>query len=102
MVTAEKLEKTCTKCGNNPKAGGPEDKNPWCKECRAEYQRERVQGLDWRAERRGLIRGIRAMRECLSVYFRAMPRHLAGPEVASIIETLPGPSVAGEDAAKSE
>jgi hypothetical protein len=98
MATVEKEVKLCTKCGENPKAGDEKDKNPWCLECRSEYQKRRYQALDWRAERRGLIRGIQAMRESLSTYFRASGRAFMGPEVASIIDALPGPGVESEDA----
>lgn len=95
MATAEKL---CTKCGKNPKAGGDADTNPWCQPCRTEYQRERKETQEWRTERRGIVRGFRAMREELAAYFRTSGRAFQGPEVAAIIEHLPGPKVAPEDA----
>lgn len=38
------------------------------------------------------------MREYLSVYFRNSPRAFMGPEAAGIVDTLPGPPVAAEDA----
>jgi PHP family Zn ribbon phosphoesterase len=97
MATAEVTEKLCTKCGKNPKAGGPKDTNPWCQECRTAYQRERSDTLEWRAERRGLIRGIQAMRLEMANYFRQWGgRPFMGAEVASTIDSLPGPSVAAE------
>ena len=39
------------------------------------------------------------MREYLAAYFRGTGRAYMGPEAASIIESLPGPDVASEDAA---
>jgi hypothetical protein len=38
------------------------------------------------------------MREELAAYFRTSGRAFQGPEVAAIIEHLPGPKVAPEDA----
>ena len=99
MATAEKEPKLCTKCGKNPKAGDDKDTNPWCQPCRSEYQRTRYATQEWRHERRGIIRGVRAMREYLAAYFRGTGRAYMGPEAASIIESLPGPDVASEDAA---
>jgi hypothetical protein len=97
-ATAEKTEKLCTKCKKNPKAGGENDSNPWCLECRAAYQRDRRETLDWRIERRGLVRGILAMREHVSNYFAGWSgRPFMGNEVSSIVDSLPGPTVAPED-----
>lgn len=100
MATAEETTvKLCTKCKKNPKAGGPEDKNPWCQECRTAYQRDRNDTLEWRAERRGIIRGILAMREAVAAHFRQWGgRPFMGAEVASVVDALPGPSVADESA----
>ena len=92
-------EKMCSKCKKNPKAGGSDDKNPWCQECRSNYQRERNDTLEWRAERRGLIRGIQAMREHIASHFvQWAGRPFMGAEVASVVNSLPGPAVADESA----
>jgi hypothetical protein len=99
MATADEAKsKLCTKCGKNPKAGGESDTNPWCQPCRTAYKRDYDQGKEWRAERRGILRGMKAMRDYLSAYFRRTGRAVMGPEAASIIETLPGPEVAAENA----
>lgn len=91
----------CTKCKKNPKAGNEDDKNPWCNECRTQYQRERAEGLEWRAERRGIIRGILAMRMHVAKHFQQWAgRPFMGAEVASVVASLPGPEVASEDARK--
>ena len=102
MATAETTDvKLCTKCKKNPKAGNADDKNPWCQECRTAYQRERNDTLEWRAERRGLLRGIQAFRVESANYFRSWGgRPFMGNEVAGLIDGLPGPAVADESAAK--
>jgi hypothetical protein len=101
MATAETKVALCSKCGKNPKAGDEKDANPWCKECRAEYQREYKQRENWRAERRGIIRGIQAMREATAAYFAQWNgRPFMGGEVSAVVMQLPGPAVADEDAKK--
>ena len=98
MATGDVAVKICTKCKKNPKAGGS-DTNPWCQECRTAYQREREEALLWRAERRGILRGVQAMRETVSKYFRSFGgRPFMGAEAASVVDVLPGPAVAPEDA----
>ena len=94
----EQTVKLCTKCKKNPKAGDESDTNPWCQPCRTEYTKNRNATQEWRYERRGIIRGMRAIKEYLEEYFRGQGRAIMGPEVASIIEALPGPAVAAEDA----
>ena len=101
MATAqaqtEVKTKLCTKCGVNPKAGGDSDANPWCKECRSQYKREYDAGNDWRMERRGILRGINAMRQHAASYFAQWGgRPFMGAEVAACIESLPGPAVEPE------
>ena len=91
--------KMCTKCRENPKAGDDADANPWCQPCRTEYQREHQKVLLWRAEHRGIIRGILAMREAVATHFRQWGgRPFMGAEVASVVDALPGPAVADESA----
>ena len=103
MTTETTEQKICSKCGKNPKAGGANDKNPWCQECRTAYARERNDTLEWRAERRGLIRGIEAMRKEIANYFRQWSgRPFMGAEVATCVDALPGPAVADENAAKAQ
>jgi hypothetical protein len=100
MATAEKpAVKLCTKCGVNPKAGDEKDRNPWCQDCRNEYQNDRNATKAWRDERRGIFRGIKAMREHIQRHFQQWNgRPFMGAEVAAIISELPGPEVAPEDA----
>lgn len=92
-------EKLCTKCNERPKSGGAEDTNPWCKECRNEYQRDYRDGQSWRDERRGIVRGIKAFREGAAAEFKGYSnRHFSGAEVAFMLEQMTGPAVMPEDA----
>lgn len=87
--------KTCTKCKERPAVG----KDAYCAECRAQYQKDYRDTAEWRAERRGIIRGIQAMRESSAAFFAAWGgRPFMGAEVAQVVRELPGPPVAPEDA----
>ena len=55
----------CTKCGVNPRAS-LESNNPWCKECRAQYQKEWQAMMKERANGKGYAEGARAMRDHIS------------------------------------
>lgn len=96
MATAEETAvKTCSKCGESPAQKG----DAWCKKCRNEYQRDYRESAEWRAERRGICRGIQAMREHVANHFRQWSgRPFMGAEVGSVVDSLPGPAVAPEDA----
>jgi len=99
MATSTDIgNKTCSKCEKEPAAKG----DAWCKDCRNQYQKEYRESAEWRAERRGIIRGIQAMRVEIANYFRSWGgRPFLGNEVASVVDSLPGPVVADESAAKS-
>jgi hypothetical protein len=87
--------KQCSRCKTKP-AGA---KDAYCTECRSEYNRERRENQDWRMERRGLLRGIEAMRQHIASHFRLWNnRPFMGAEAAALVESLPGPAVADEDA----
>lgn len=89
----------CSKEGCERPRAQPGSTMPWCKEHRAEYLAEYEKSQEWRTERRGIIRGIQGMREELSRYFRQWAgRPFQGAEVSAVIDTLPGPAVAPEDA----
>ena len=100
MATAEDIAaKTCSKCQTVP----PTEGDAWCKKCRNEYQKEYREGGIWRAERRGIIRGIQAMREHISAHFVQWGgRPFMAQEITSIVNSLPGPAVADESAKKPE
>ena len=96
MPTAEEIAvRICSKCNKQPTSKS----DAWCKECRSAYQKEYREMLDWRAERRGIIRGIQAMKEDAAVHFiQYANRPFMGAEVAQILRSLPGPAVADENA----
>ena len=91
---ADIAEKACSKCGK-PREG----KDRYCKECRATYNQDYGARDEWQAERRGILRGILGMRQHAADYFRQWPgRPFMGAEVASVVDSLPGPAVADEAA----
>jgi len=59
-------DELCSKCGKELRASG---KDPWCKTCRAAYQREYQNG---RSER-GFSAGAEAMRSALRAKIRQAP-----------------------------
>lgn len=86
----------CSKCGQNPRAS-EDSTNPWCSQCLAEYMAKYRKQGDWRAERRGIIRGIQAMREHIALHFGQWTgRPFMGAEVVGVVNSLPGPRVADE------
>lgn len=99
MATAEKTEaKLCSKCKENPRAA-EDSSNPWCTKCLAEYMAEYRKKGEWRAERRGILRGIAAMKEAIAAHFvQWAGRPFMGAEVAGVVRSLPGPEVADENA----
>jgi hypothetical protein len=79
---------SCTRCGLRDKVD--DDSTPhWCKECRAEYQRNYRSSSEIRA----FAMGARAMRESLSGEFAKKGALLfAGAEIARIIrDVAPAP-----------
>lgn len=91
-------EKTCSKC----KEAQSDKDDAWCKGCRSKYQQEYYAMSKWRNERRGILRGMQAMREAIAGYFRQYGgRPFMGAEVAAAVESMPGPQVAPEDAKAS-
>ena len=99
MATTEKSSGMCTKCGENPKVTG----ESWCQPCRTEDARKRRESQEWRTERRGILRGMKAMRDEIARYFRQYGgRPFMGAEVAGAVEIIPGPAVAPEDAKQDQ
>ena len=77
----------CSKCGQPLDTTGTPK---WCKACRADYQRERTSTIEERAETRGWERGIRAEKQAVESYFRALGRsHFSGAEVAAMVAKMP-------------
>lgn len=90
--TAEDL-KLCSKCGKNPRAD-QSGTNPWCKDCRADYQAAYAAGKAERIKDTGFSKGVEAMRHAL--LDAAMKRNplgmvLAG-DVSRWIANFPAPT----------
>lgn len=90
--TAEAV-KLCSKCGKNPRAD-QEGTNPWCKECRADYQAAYAAGKAERIKDTGFSKGAEAMRQAMLA--EAVKRNPVGMvqagEVARWIANFPAPS----------
>ena len=83
--------KLCTKCGTNPRATEAGN-NPWCKECRAAYQKSYSDAKAKMTESRGFAAGVTAMRWALARRFESFGRGMfSGLEVADVIRKAPGP-----------
>ena len=94
MAAAAKERKDlilCSKCGKNPRAD-QDGTNPWCLECRAEYQRS-YNGLKIEmSESRGFCAGVTAMRHQVIAFFSQWPSaHFSGTEIAVKVQQMPGP-----------
>ena len=88
---ADQKPENCSKCGQVLDTTGTPK---WCKSCRADYQRERTNGIEERAEKRGLERGITAEKQSVEAYFRYLGNaHFSGTEVAAMVAKMPGPRV---------
>lgn len=91
--TPEKVPALCSKCGVNPRAD-ENGNNPWCKACRAEYQREYEQTRLARKERHGWALGVKAMRELLAAEFDRLGfSTFSAIEVRDLIRNAPGPTL---------
>ena len=61
---ADAVELLCSKCHKNPRADA-NGTNPWCKECRADYQRAYEAGRAEKLKDTGFAKGAEAMRKAL-------------------------------------
>lgn len=61
---AEIAVKMCSKCKQNPRADA-DGTNPWCLDCRADYQRAYNEGKAERLKDTGFSKGVEAMRRAL-------------------------------------
>ena len=79
----------CSKCpADLDTTGSPK----WCKACRAAYQKENRDAAEERAESRGFIRGIEAMRNTLRTEFSKRQNGMFyGHDVMRVIEDFPRP-----------
>ncbi len=82
----------CTKCGENPRAD-EDSNNPWCKPCRAKYQKEYQDGKVARATAKGFVAGVDAAVKSLAGEFaRAGNAMVSCNEVAQVIARAPRPT----------
>lgn len=87
----------CSKCGKNPRADA-DGTNPWCKECRAAYQRDYEDRKMARKESRGFALGVQAMRADLARRFGELGfSSLEAWEVRDAILQAPAPQIPTED-----
>jgi len=83
----------CSKCGENPRADD-DGTNPWCKPCRAKYQKEYQEGKLGRERSKGFAAGVEAMRNLLVDEFDKIGSgYFTGTETAVLIERAPGPPI---------
>ena len=81
----------CSKCGENPRAD-EDSNNPWCKPCRAKYQKEYQDGKVTRATAKGFAAGVDAAVKTLAHEFgRGGSAMVSCQEVAAVIERAPRP-----------
>ena len=82
------IARFCSKCGVHPRAD-PDGTNPWCLECRAEYQATYWKGREARAQERGYAEGLAAMRAAAVHRFQQFPSaYFSGAEIAASLERL--------------
>lgn len=80
------------KCGKCGKALDTTGAPKWCKQCRADYQRDYQGGKQERAIRQGFALGVQAMRQLLAKEFDAQGGGMfSGVESAELIQRAPGP-----------
>lgn len=81
----------CSKCGERPRADATST-NPWCLECKAEYQREYVAKLKKQNAEQAFARGVAGMKKVLAAEFdRLGSGSFDGYEIAALIRNAPGP-----------
>lgn len=87
---SEGQESTCSRCTKTlDTAGSP----PWCKACRAKYQRDYKALRDEMKESRGFAAGVSAMRAHLAGQFERLGSGtFSGYESAGLIRQAKGPA----------
>lgn len=82
----------CSKCEKNPRADA-DSTNPWCQECKTEYQRTYVAGLKKQTAEQSFARGVAATKRVFVAEFsRLGVGQFTGYEIANLIAHAPGPS----------
>lgn len=81
----------CSKCEENPRAD-EDSSNPWCKPCRAKYQKEYQADKLTRERAKGFAAGVEAaMKSIAAEFFRGGNAMVSCQEVAAVIEQAPRP-----------
>lgn len=84
--------KLCSKCGDNEVEG--EGYPRWCGNCKRLYRIENEAIKSGRAEKKGFVSGVAAMRASLAEDFdRAGAGIYEGRQVAQLIREVPGPKL---------
>jgi hypothetical protein len=84
--------KLCSRCEENPVAD-PDSKNPWCKECRAEYARGYQKTKLNREMRKGFASGAKRMQDYLALAFHNLGGgQFSGDEISDLILRAPLPT----------
>ena len=88
---------TCSRCGKERDTQGAP---PWCKACRAKYQRDYQALRKEMSESRGFAAGISAMRAYLADTWDKYPdiQTFTGPQIARVIRNVRGPDMPAESA----
>ena len=103
MATPSNGTKLCSKCGENPANKG----HDWCSDCKMKTQARYAADRDEMMERRGYVKGIKALRESLVRTFESFsPSAVMIPSiVANIVkgqEPMPFESARQPEAAASK
>lgn len=91
MATASETVLMCSKCKEKPRAD-QKGTNPWCLDCRAEYQKNYVSSLKKQTAEQSFARGVAAMKRCLAAEFYRCGGSFAAGEIVHLIMQAPGPS----------
>ena len=92
MESATETPLMCSKCGKNPRADAAST-NPWCQDCKTEYQRTYVSGLKKQTAEQSFARGVAATKRIFAAEFSRLGiGQFTGFEVATLIIRAPGPS----------
>lgn len=91
METATETPLMCSKCAKKPRAD-QNNRNPWCSDCRAEYQRGYVANLKKQTAEQSFARGVSQTKRIFANEFNRLGGgSFTGIEIASLIMQAPGP-----------
>ncbi len=91
MDTATESPLMCSKCEKKPRADR-DGTNPWCLDCRAEYQREYSTKIKKQTAEQAFARGVAATKACFAAEFARLGiGQFTGFDAADLIQRAPGP-----------